>query len=104
MGLSPDENHSITQSLQSTQVNATNANNGNGKSKDKGKEKEKEAPKQEQEPAKLEMTARYLGLVVIPGQYVAKIEAEEFASQMRGRKLTVIPPGPEGSGSGSGSA
>ncbi|KAK3902113.1 hypothetical protein C8A05DRAFT_15790 [Staphylotrichum tortipilum] len=34
---------------------------------------------------KLDMTARYLGLVVVPGKYIVRIEAEEFASQARGR-------------------
>lgn len=33
----------------------------------------------------LDMTSRYLGLVVVPGEYVTKIEVEEFASQMRGK-------------------
>ena len=32
---------------------------------------------------KLDMTARYLGLVVVPGKHIVKIEVEEFASQMR---------------------
>lgn len=31
------------------------------------------------------MTSRYLGLVVVPGEYVVKIEVEEFASQMKGK-------------------
>jgi hypothetical protein len=29
------------------------------------------------------MTSRYLGLVVVPGEYISKIEVEEFASQIR---------------------
>ena len=33
----------------------------------------------------LDMTSRYLGLVVVPGEYVTKIDVEEFASQMQGR-------------------
>ncbi|KAH6672430.1 LSM domain-containing protein [Halenospora varia] len=33
----------------------------------------------------LDMTSRYLGLVVVPGEYIIKMEVEEFASQMRGR-------------------
>lgn len=37
------------------------------------------------------MTARYLGLVVVPGKYIVRIEAEEFASQMRGREVRVLP-------------
>jgi hypothetical protein len=35
------------------------------------------------------MTSRYLGLVVVPGKYIVRIEAEEFASQMRGREVRV---------------
>lgn len=31
---------------------------------------------------KLDMTSRYLGLVVVPGKYIVKMEVEEFASQM----------------------
>jgi N-alpha-acetyltransferase 38, NatC auxiliary subunit len=33
------------------------------------------------------MTSRYLGLVVVPGEYITKIEVEEFASQMKGKGL-----------------
>jgi hypothetical protein len=29
-----------------------------------------------------DMTSRYLGLVVIPGEHIVKIEVEEFASQI----------------------
>ncbi|CAL3970354.1 unnamed protein product [Diplocarpon coronariae] len=36
-----------------------------------------------QQPATLDMTSRYLGLVVVPGAYIVRIEVEEFASQMR---------------------
>jgi len=36
------------------------------------------------ESVTLDMTSRYLGLVVVPGEYISKIEVEEFASQMRG--------------------
>ncbi len=32
---------------------------------------------------RMEMVSRYLGLVVVPGKYIAKVEVEEFASQMR---------------------
>lgn len=35
------------------------------------------------------MTSRYLGLVVVPGEYVTKIEVEEFASQMKGKRMGV---------------
>ena len=37
------------------------------------------------ESVTLDMTSRYLGLVVVPGEYVMKIEVEEFASQMKGK-------------------
>ena len=29
------------------------------------------------------MTSRYLGLIVVPGEHIRKIELEEFASQMK---------------------
>ncbi|KAK0618078.1 hypothetical protein B0T17DRAFT_509637 [Bombardia bombarda] len=32
---------------------------------------------------KMDMTSRYLGLVVVPGRHIVKIEVEEFASQMK---------------------
>ena len=32
------------------------------------------------------MTSRYLGLVVVPGKYIVRIEVEEFVSQRRGRE------------------
>ncbi|KAK3693719.1 hypothetical protein B0T22DRAFT_47966 [Podospora appendiculata] len=32
---------------------------------------------------KMDMTSRYLGLVVVPGEHIVKIELEEFASQMK---------------------
>lgn len=35
-------------------------------------------------PVTLDLTSRYLGLVVVPGEYITKIEVEEFTSQMRG--------------------
>lgn len=31
------------------------------------------------------MVSRYLGLVVVPGEYIVRIQVEEFASQVRGR-------------------
>lgn len=31
----------------------------------------------------MQMTSRYLGLVVVPGPHVVKVELEEFASQVR---------------------
>lgn len=39
------------------------------------------------------MTSRFLGLVVVPGQHIFKIEVEEFASQMK-----KAPPQPEKGG------
>ncbi|KAK4128879.1 hypothetical protein N657DRAFT_668025 [Parathielavia appendiculata] len=39
---------------------------------------------------KLDMTSRYLGLVVVPGHVITRIEVEEFVSQMRGRELKVL--------------
>jgi N-alpha-acetyltransferase 38, NatC auxiliary subunit len=33
----------------------------------------------------VDMTSRHLGLVVVPGKYIVKIEVEEFASQMKGQ-------------------
>jgi N-alpha-acetyltransferase 38, NatC auxiliary subunit len=32
------------------------------------------------------MTSRYMGLVVVPGEYIERIEVEEFESQMKGKK------------------
>ncbi|KAH7027715.1 uncharacterized protein B0I36DRAFT_364883 [Microdochium trichocladiopsis] len=34
-----------------------------------------------------DMTSRYLGLVVIPGEQIVKLEVEEFVSQMRSRSV-----------------
>lgn len=31
----------------------------------------------------LDMMSRYLGLVVVPGHHIVKMEVEEFASQMK---------------------
>ncbi|KAK4105413.1 hypothetical protein N658DRAFT_462648 [Parathielavia hyrcaniae] len=39
---------------------------------------------------RLDMTSRYLGLVVVPGHVMTRIEVEEFASQMRGREVKVV--------------
>ncbi|KXX81911.1 N-alpha-acetyltransferase 38, NatC auxiliary subunit [Madurella mycetomatis] len=41
---------------------------------------------------KLDMTSRYLGLVVVPGRYIVRIEVEEFASQRRGQTFKVQGP------------
>jgi len=35
----------------------------------------------------MDMTSRYLGLVVVPGEYIVKIEVEEFASQVKGKGI-----------------
>lgn len=35
---------------------------------------------------KVDMTSRFLGLVVVPGRHIVKIEVEEFASQMRSKQ------------------
>ncbi|KAF3764513.1 hypothetical protein M406DRAFT_260622 [Cryphonectria parasitica EP155] len=32
---------------------------------------------------KMEMSHRYLGLVVVPGEHIVRIEKEDFASQMK---------------------
>ncbi|RYP56145.1 hypothetical protein DL771_012090 [Monosporascus sp. 5C6A] len=32
---------------------------------------------------KMNMTSRYLGLIVIPGRYIVKMEVEEFVSQLK---------------------
>ena len=42
------------------------------------------------------MESRYLGLVVVPGQYITRIEVEEFASQVKGKGKVGI----EGDGGG----
>jgi hypothetical protein len=34
---------------------------------------------------KLDLTSRFLGLVVVPGHHIVKIEVEQFVSQMRNR-------------------
>jgi hypothetical protein len=42
------------------------------------------------------MTSRYLGLVVVPGHVITRIEVEEFVSQMRGREVKVLGVGEQG--------
>ena len=32
---------------------------------------------------KMDMTHRYLGLVVVPGEHIVRIEKEDFASQLK---------------------
>ncbi|KAI1408960.1 Sm-like ribonucleoprotein [Hypoxylon sp. FL1857] len=34
-----------------------------------------------------DMTSRYLGLVVVPGEHITKMEVEEFASQAKSRSI-----------------
>ncbi|KAG6093672.1 hypothetical protein E4U31_006686 [Claviceps sp. LM219 group G6] len=36
-----------------------------------------------------DMSSRYLGMVVVPGQHIVKMELEEFASQRATRRLAV---------------
>lgn len=36
----------------------------------------------------LDMTSRYLGLVVIPGHHIVKMEVEQFASQMKSNSIS----------------
>ncbi|KAI1473738.1 hypothetical protein F4774DRAFT_403290 [Daldinia eschscholtzii] len=35
----------------------------------------------------LDMTSRYLGLVVVPGEHIVKMEVEEFTSQLKSRSI-----------------
>lgn len=39
------------------------------------------------EVVNLDMASRYLGLIVIPGHHVVKMEVEQFASQMRNETI-----------------
>ncbi|KAI0187881.1 hypothetical protein EV127DRAFT_139877 [Xylaria flabelliformis] len=39
------------------------------------------------ETVKADMTSRYLGLVVIPGEHIVKMEVEEFTSQAKNRSI-----------------
>ncbi|KAH6657770.1 hypothetical protein BKA67DRAFT_656013 [Truncatella angustata] len=41
----------------------------------------------ESETVAAEMTSRYLGLVVVPGEHIVKIEVEEFVSQIKSRSI-----------------
>jgi N-alpha-acetyltransferase 38, NatC auxiliary subunit len=38
---------------------------------------------QQQQTVTLDLTSRYLGLVVVPGEHITKIEVEEFVSQVK---------------------
>ncbi|KAF5583757.1 LSM domain-containing protein [Fusarium pseudoanthophilum] len=51
------------------------------------RERKKAAEEADGETVKVDMTSRYLGLVVIPGEHIAKMEVEEFASQMRNQNI-----------------
>jgi hypothetical protein len=45
----------------------------------------------------LDLTSRYLGLVVVPGEHITKIEVEEFASQVKhGESKWLLPLREEG--------
>jgi hypothetical protein len=37
------------------------------------------------ETTTLDLSSRYMGLVVVPGEYISRIEVEEFESQVRGK-------------------
>ncbi|KAI0126542.1 hypothetical protein BJ170DRAFT_684130 [Xylariales sp. AK1849] len=45
------------------------------------------AANMDSETVRAEMTSRYLGLVVVPGEFIVKIELEEFTSQMKNRSI-----------------
>lgn len=47
------------------------------------KKRAEAAAKSADESVTLDMTSRYLGLVVIPGEHIVKMQVEMFASQMR---------------------
>ncbi|KAI1325737.1 hypothetical protein F5Y16DRAFT_255385 [Xylariaceae sp. FL0255] len=36
---------------------------------------------------KADMTSRYLGLIVVPGHHIVKLEVEEFTSQVKSRSI-----------------
>jgi len=59
-------------------TSTTNNNNNN-------QEKEEESTAKATS-ARIDLTSRYLGLVVVPGEHIQKIEIEEFASQVRGKE------------------
>ncbi|KAI0015859.1 hypothetical protein F4780DRAFT_761963 [Xylariomycetidae sp. FL0641] len=40
-----------------------------------------------QDTVKADVTSRYLGLVVVPGEHIVKMEVEEFASQVKQRSI-----------------
>jgi hypothetical protein len=42
-----------------------------------------------EEKVTMDMTSRYMGLVVVPGEYIERIEVEEFESQMKGKGVAM---------------
>jgi hypothetical protein len=44
----------------------------------------------EEETVTMDMTSRYMGLVVVPGEYIERIEVEEFESQVKGKKGVAV--------------
>ncbi|KAH7001637.1 hypothetical protein EDB80DRAFT_779448 [Ilyonectria destructans] len=51
------------------------------------KQRAEAAVKAGDEAVTLDMTSRYLGLVVVPGHHIVKMEVEQFASQMRNQNF-----------------
>ncbi|TGJ88476.1 hypothetical protein E0Z10_g316 [Xylaria hypoxylon] len=45
------------------------------------------AASENSQTVKADMTSRYLGLVVIPGEHIVKMEVEEFISQVKNRSI-----------------
>ncbi|KAK6065154.1 LSM domain-containing protein [Seiridium cupressi] len=45
------------------------------------------AASMDSDTVRAEMTSRYLGLVVVPGEHIVKIEVEEFVSQIKSRSI-----------------
>lgn len=42
---------------------------------------------QQKTTVKVDMSCRFVGLIVVPGEHITKIEVEEFASQVKGKAL-----------------
>ncbi|KAL6413654.1 LSM domain-containing protein 1 [Ilyonectria robusta] len=51
------------------------------------KQRAEAAVKAGDEAVTLDMTSRFLGLVVVPGHHIVKMEVEQFASQMRNQNF-----------------
>ncbi|KAH6990758.1 hypothetical protein BKA56DRAFT_651717 [Ilyonectria sp. MPI-CAGE-AT-0026] len=51
------------------------------------KQRAEAAGKAGDEAVTLDMTSRFLGLVVVPGHHIVKMEVEQFASQMRNQNF-----------------